>query len=79
MHDKVVEMRKKIWLQASALLIAGLLLVVVWGCGGIQPAKPAASEKAAVNATTASQAKAANLPIAGGNQKAEHRKSDWNR
>ena len=56
-------MRKKIWLQASALLIAGMLLFVVWGCGGSQPSKPTGAEKPAVNATAASQAKAAKLPM----------------
>ena len=54
-------MKKKIWIQAAALLTAMGLLLSVWGCGGV-PANPTTG-KTSVSRPTMSQAKAAKVPM----------------
>ena len=56
-------MNKKICLQATALLLAAILLFAVWGCGaGQQSGQTAGGHPAAVT-PAASQAKASNTPM----------------
>lgn len=55
-------MKKKIWIQAAALLTAIGLLLSVWGCGGGVPANPTTG-KTSVSTPTMAQAKAAKVPM----------------
>jgi phosphatidylserine/phosphatidylglycerophosphate/cardiolipin synthase-like enzyme len=56
-------MKKKICLQAAALLAIVLLLFSAWGCGGSDSARLTQSGKSAAGAAAMSQAKAAKLPM----------------
>ena len=55
-------MKKKIWIQAAALLTAMGLLLSVWGCGGGVPANPPTGKTSASTPTMA-QVKAAKVPM----------------
>lgn len=58
-------MKRKIWLQAAALLSVVLFLFFVWGCGGT-PEKQAPSGKSSAGTPAISQVKAAKTPMPAG-------------
>jgi len=56
-------MKKRIWLQASALALAILLILAVWGCSSGQQAKPTGIERPETNTVSTPHAKASNSPM----------------
>lgn len=59
-------MKRKIWIQAAALLAVMVLLFSVWGCGGSAPSSQSAPNKLSTGTTAMSQAKAAKVPMPAG-------------